>query len=183
MTFSAVKKILNKKVLVAINREKGSVPLKEDDPQSKNRKVEIWGLHKDTIVFKLDYKKFKKKSAYLSDNKGLHSGCDYVIVTRNKGKRFILFLELKSNSKGAAAQLRNSIPFIDYMTSLLKIHHGFDFDIGFDRRYIVFFAGKGLNKKRIYSGHKSKDCFIEKDEGLTINCFKNTEKIYISKIL
>ena len=61
MTFSAVKEILNEKVIVAINQDKGSVPLKEDDPQSKLKKVEIYGLHEDTIVFKLDYKKIKKK--------------------------------------------------------------------------------------------------------------------------
>ncbi len=180
MSFGEIKQILNKKIVMDINQEKGSVPLKENDPQSKLKEVEIYGLHKDTVVFKLDYRQLKKKSQYLSDEKGLHSGCDYVIVTRYKEKDFILFLELKSTYKGAAAQLRNSIPFIDYMASLLNIHYNFDFGPErFKRHYIVFVA-KRLDKRSPYPG---KEPSQKKYKELTIKCFKNTQKINLSKIL
>lgn len=186
MTFSAVKEILNEKVIVAINQDKGSVPLKEDDPQSKLKKVEIYGLHEDTIVFKLDYKKIKKKSDYLSNKEGLHSGCDYVIVTRYKEKNFILFSELKSSIKSrsiresAGEQLRHSTPFIEYIVSLLKIHYGLNFE--FKYHYIVF-GLKRLNKKRTYTGKRIIDYSPVKFKDLTIKFFKNTEEVYISEIL
>jgi hypothetical protein len=98
MSFGEIKQILNKQIVMDINQEKGSVPLKENNPQSKLKEVEIYGLHKDTVVFKLDDSKLKKKSQYLSDEKGLHSGCDYVIVTRYNEKS-IVFVAKRLNKR------------------------------------------------------------------------------------
>lgn len=181
MVFNRVKQILNEKIIVDIDREKSSIRLKEDNPQSKLKEVVVFGLHKDSVAFKLDYRKLPQKSHYLSKKKGLHSGCDYVIVTRSDAEEnLILFCELKSTYKGAAAQLRNSTPFIDYMASLLKIHYNFDFN--FKQHFIVFVA-KRLNKQSTYLGKRKKECFTKNYKDLQIKYFKNTQKIYLSKIL
>jgi len=181
-----IKQILNKEIISDINIEKGSIHLKEDNADSKIRSVEIHGLHPDTIVFKLDIDKakFKKKSPYLNETqKGLHSGCDYILVTKtDAGEKVVLFCELKSQAKNAASQLRNSIPFIEYMASLLNIHHNFDFDDGNFKRHFIVFTQKRLNKNRIYQGATS-ELDTKKFEGLTINYFKNKQKISLSNIL
>lgn len=186
MPFNYIKRILNKEIIKEINSEKGSIRLKEDNIDSKIRSVEIHGLHPDTIVFKLDIdkKKFKQKSPYLNETEPrLHSGCDYILVTKtDAGEKVVLFCELKSTEKGAAAQLRNSIPFIEYMASLLKIHHNFNFDDGNFKRHFIVFIRKRLNKERTYHGETS-EFYTKKFEGLTINYFKNKQTISLSNIL
>ncbi|OQY01469.1 MAG: hypothetical protein B6I26_03840 [Desulfobacteraceae bacterium 4572_130] len=120
--YNDIKSLLNPEIIQDIDQEKGEVTLKETDKKAKLKSVLLRGLDKNAIVFKLDKNKkdFKIKSAFLNPGlKGIHKGCDYVIIDRNT----IIFCELKSkNIKGADEQLICSIPFIDYLLSLLKIH-------------------------------------------------------------
>lgn len=182
MCLAKIKDVLNPKIIKAVDQGKCSVKLKEDDPGSKFPGVVIEGLHRDSVVFKLDIGKkgFKKKSPYLSDKKGLHAGCDYVIATKLGNEHLILLCELKSESKKRAnAQLLYSTPFIDYLFSLLKVHHDLDLKSDFKPHYIVF-ATRRLNKKRTRPMQEPEKI---KYQHLLIKIFKNQKSIYLSEIV
>ena len=160
--YNDIKSLLNPEIIQNIDQEKGQVILKETDKKAKLKSVILRGLDKNAVVFKLDKNKkgFNKKSVFLhpnpkdKDNKslGIHKGCDYVIISRWKNKNTIIFCELKSkNISGADEQLVCSIPFIDYLLSLLKIHKRKS--ECFDQYFIKFsYSSSKLKKQRGKNG-------------------------------
>ncbi len=151
MPYSAIKSLLNPDILKGIDQVNGRVQLKEVSSEAKLRSVWIHGLHENAVVFKLDkdHKDFSKKSPFLNPSlKDIHKGCDYIIISRHGNRNAIIFCELKSNDQGGAKrQLHCSIPFVDFLTSLLKIHGGEDIG-GFERHFVIFSSAKRLRKQR-----------------------------------
>ncbi len=143
----------------------------------------LWGLDENALVFKLDNKspEFKCKSAYLNPElKGIHQGCDYVIVTKYQDSDIILFCELKSNNIGGdKQQLWSSIPFVDYLFSLLK-HHNDSIEVNSFRNYFVLFTQRrALNKQRTYNPEYKKHEY----KGIQVILAGNPKDINLDKII
>jgi hypothetical protein len=181
MPYSAIKFLLHPDIIKNIDQVKGRVQLKETAKEAKLKSVWLHGLDSNAIVFKLDknHKSFSKKSAFLDPGfKDIHKGCDYIIITRHKDRNAIIFCELKSNNhKGAKNQLYCSIPFVDFLISLLKIHK--EENIGdYERHYVIFSSAKNLRKQR--TGKKLKS---ETYKNISVKLAGSPPNINIGKIL
>lgn len=185
MAYKELRDILNPNIIDCINQEKGVAVLKENNPNSKLKKLEIHGLHKEAVVFKLDVDKpaFKCKSPYLNPGeRGLHSGCDYVIATSKEQRNILLFCELKSNDIGGGKQqLLSATPFADYLFSLLRIHKNISRDVinSFEKHFVLFRTRGRINKQRVKNDKLRKEPF----EGINIKMGENPGQIDISKII
>ncbi|CAN2042632.1 Type I restriction enzyme R protein N-terminal domain-containing protein [Candidatus Magnetomoraceae bacterium gMMP-15] len=184
MPYSDLKNLLNPEILQNIDQEKNCVKLKEDSADAKLKSVWIYGLDKNALVLKFDVQKskttdFSKKSAYLNPiAKGIHKGCDYVLITRHNKKNVIVFIELKSNNiSGAKQQLLSSIPFMDYLASLLKIHK--NKDINEFKRYFILFSKKRMSKQRT----KNSALRSEEYKSISVKMAGNPGRINIGKII
>ncbi len=90
----------------------------------------------------------------------------------------VQFLELKSNNHaGAKKQLYCSIPFVDYLLSLLKIHREEDIP-GFERHFVIFSSARRLRKQAT-----SRKLKIEDYKGIRIKLAGDPPRINIGKIL
>lgn len=185
MAYKGLREILNPVIIDCINQEKGFAVLKENNPNSKIKRLEIHGLDKHAVVFKLDIEKleFKYKSPYLNPcEKGIHSGCDYIIATRKEQRNILLFCELKSNDIGGGKkQLLNALPFVDYLFSLLKAHKNIAADIigSFEKYYVLFSTTGRIKKQRVKNNKLRKEPF----EDIKIIMGGDPDKINISKII
>ncbi len=157
----------------------------EKNPGSKLRSLEIHGIDKDAVVFKLDETKIKYKSSYLAPGeKGLHSGCDYVIATKRDKRNILLFCELKSNDCGGGkAQLRNSLPFVEYLLSLLRIHKSITTQ--FEMHHVLFSTSTRIKKQRVKNDKLKKETFPERpgEPKIDIVMADAPEMIHIAKII
>ncbi|MDM8542744.1 hypothetical protein QUF90_16845 [Desulfococcaceae bacterium HSG9] len=177
MPYTAIKALLNPEIIQGLDTELGRVKLKESAAGTKLQPLWCWGLDEHSVVFRPD--KLKTKSALLNPkHKGIHKGCDYIIITKYENRNAIIFCELKSNDhKGAKEQLYCSIPFIDYLISLLKIHFGEDIG-GYERHFVIFSTARRLRIKRTSKKLKS-----ESHKGIPVKLAGNPPKIHIKKIL
>ena len=182
MLYDNIREILNRQVLVTVDQIKNKIILKENSKQSKTKPIELYGINKDAVVFKLDIDKsgFKLKSNYLSKKKGIHAGCDYVIITEYSGETIVLFCELKSDDEGGAkSQLINSIPFIEYIKSLISVHYETDLPI-FNNYFVIFSTKKSRIDKQKTSSRK---LHVEEFRNNLIRYGGNPNRINISKII
>lgn len=182
MLYIAIKSLLNPKIIQDIDQELRQVKLTENAKEAKLKSLLCCGLDENTVVFKLDknHKDFSKKSAFLNPtHKNIHKGCDYVIITKYENKNVIIFCELKSNNiSGAKNQLFCSIPFIDYLISLLKTHKNVNIN-EFERHFVIFSSASRLRKQR------TKNTKLESVpyENIKIKLVGAPVKINIGKIL
>ena len=178
MPYTDIKALLNPEIIQDLDTELGRVKLKESAADAKLQALWCWGLDEHSVVFRMDknHRDFKTKSTFLNPgHKDIHKGCDYVIITRYKNRNAIIFCELKSNNrKGAKKQLYCSIPFVDYLISLLKIHFGEDIR-RFERHFVIISTAR---KQR-----KSRKLKSERYENIEIKLAGATQKINIGKIL
>ncbi len=185
MAYKELGEILNPFIIDCINQEKGFAVLKEDNPNSKLKKLEIHGLANDAVVFKLDIDRseFKYKSPYLNPReKGIHSGCDYVIATSNEQRNILLFCELKSDDIGGGKQqLQNAVPFVDYLFFLLQVHKNISKDVlaSFEKHYVLFSTTRRIRRQRAKNNILRKEPFGD----LKIVMGGDPDKINISKII
>jgi len=186
MTATILTQLLNPLVIQNFNTEKGFVVLKEDGKETKFKPMEIHGLDKEnTVIFKLDLDKsgFKAKSAYLNPTqKGIHSGCDYVIFTKFQNENIVMFFELKSDEpRGAEKQLLASIPFWEYLSSLLYHHYSIDAK-SFKRHYYIF-QTKRIAKQTTKYDKLIREQFSKDNITITIKISENCQKIHLAKLL
>ncbi len=76
-------------------------------------------------------------SSLISKDSGYNKICDYLIlIPRQKGKPVALFCELKKTYKQTGGnQLYSSVPFMDYIQSMLRIH--FNENYQFNHQFII----------------------------------------------
>lgn len=125
------------------------VLLEETSPEARLKPILVRIPGKDNFIFKLDT--IEKKSNLLSPaKKHVHRGCDYIIITPY-GNGHIVFIELKSRSKGDyLKQFENSDILMCYLADLLKKFDNVDIT-GYKKHYVLF-SSKPLNKQEIGPG-------------------------------
>ncbi len=174
MPYSELKTLLNPSVISYIDHAKGRVQLEENTEDSKLKPIWLNGLSKNAVVFKLDKENINMDFIDPGLN-NIYKRCDYIIISSYQTKNVIIFCELKSNShKGAKQQLHSSIPFIDFIASLLNTHY--EQDIRQFKRYFVLFSTSA--KARTSSKLKS-----ETFKGIKIKLAGNPSKISLDELL
>lgn len=160
---SGILKLLDKCVIVSTA---GGVKVSETkNLSSKCRSVTIKNCTGRKIVIKLD--EFAQFSPYIDPHHKLaNKSCDGVVLCTYKNRKFVLFVELKSDSpKKWLQQLRNSECFFQYLCSLLELHHGIDMS-EFEKIYLL--CTTSYAQKKTVATHKKQDpiddcpekCFI-----------------------
>lgn len=83
--------------------------------------IEITGVDKEDIAI-INLGK-NPHSSLINDSGGYKKICDYLILLPQSDKVLVLLCELKKTYQGKGGdQLEASIPFIDYIQSMLRIH-------------------------------------------------------------
>ena len=125
-----------------------SVTLKE--PQSSTSKVEIRGLPDNAIVIKVDA--FKSPDTILTEARGQRKRSDYIIVANKNGKKYILYIEIKTTigkEKDIIKQLKGSVCFVGYCKEIAKeFWHENDFLSEFEYRFVSITRTTSLNKRK-----------------------------------
>ena len=183
MPFNSIKSLLNPEILYDIDQSGKQVTLKEKLQNSKRRSIiSIGGLSSNTIIFKLDKNKkgFTYKSGFLNPaHIDIHKGCDYVIITEHKKRQVIVFCELKSGKiSGGKDQLFYSVPFIDYLASLVKTHKRKSIE-AFERHFVIFSNSGKIKKQNI----KNKKLQSYRHKNIKVKHARNHNKINIGRIL
>ena len=128
--------------------DKASVTLKE--PQSPTSEVTIYGLPLDAIVIKVD--KFKSPDMILTEARGQRKRSDYIIVANKNGKKYILYIEIKTTigkEKDIIKQLKGSVCFVGYCKEIAKeFWHENDFLSEFEYRFVSITRTTSLNKRK-----------------------------------
>lgn len=134
------------------------VLLKEIDPGTKLRKINLFDLSSNSIIIKTD-KTFIADSLFKKDL-GKRKHCDYVIVTEISNQNYLLFIELKSNhldEKEIIRQFKGSVCVIEYCNSILKhFHNESNFFQNFQYRFICFYT-PNFSKRRTIPINKIKN--------------------------
>ena len=136
---------------------KASVTLIES--QSSTSKVVILGLPDNAIVIKVDA--FKSPDTILTKVRGQRKRSDYIIVANKNGKKYILYIEMKTTKgkeKDIIKQLKGSVCFVGYCKEIAKeFWYENDFLFEFEYRFVSITRTAPLNKKktRLDKKHKS----------------------------
>lgn len=141
MEVSILKSLLDVEVLVDHDSLKNEVKMKEDSIGARLTEVIVGGLSSDALVFSFDRRK-RISDYYSTVYKGVHAGCDYVVVTRLNEITYIVFVEMKSGTtKGFETQLLNSQILWEHTAALLKAHC-FDDWAEVRKVFVLFSLGK-----------------------------------------
>ncbi|MDR2706580.1 MAG: hypothetical protein LBC02_12435, partial [Planctomycetaceae bacterium] len=125
--------------------------LKEDDRSAKLREVQINGVSDDSILIKIDYS--LANDQFFNNENGSLKRCDYLLITKLNGKKFLLFVEMKSNKivkPEIVQKFRASECLFDYMVSVLRQFHNLDFNYDEYKKRFVLFQEKPLSKKTVH---------------------------------
>ncbi|MCE1246345.1 MAG: hypothetical protein LWY06_06855, partial [Firmicutes bacterium] len=84
------------------------------------------GLTEDSLLLKID--SFGQLNTIFKDTKGQLQKCDYVLITKYRDKRRIIFIELKSSQPGSNSieihnQFKSTECLMDYCDSILEKFH------------------------------------------------------------
>ncbi|MDR2439106.1 MAG: hypothetical protein LBE12_07035 [Planctomycetaceae bacterium] len=126
--------------------------LKESDLSAKLREVQIKGVSDDSILIKIDY--CHTNDQIFCNKNGSLKRCDYLLITKLRRKKFLLFLEMKSNrftGTEVVQKFRASECFFDYIISILKQFHDHDFNYEEYKKRFVLFQIKPLPKRPVHS--------------------------------
>jgi hypothetical protein len=148
MPSTELNKLFDTLSIQSFDTKNGEVLLKElgAGGGTKLNDFYLGGLTNKSFICKLDCK--NKISEYFNKSyPGVHKGCDYIIYSEQENEKYILFCELKSdNPRGFDKQIRNSMIFWDYVSSIL-LHYG-NIDISSSKRIPVLFSTSKLRKSR-----------------------------------
>jgi hypothetical protein len=150
--------------------------IEESNADSKCRYVQFKQMQGQYFVFKLDDLSVGRISNYLNNsNVDINKGCDAIIYAEVNQRKYILLIELKSESQSgitkAKKQLINSEFFVNYLNELIK-HYGKIRTDNIEKRYLIFCtrpsAPKVTDKKqkikpRIEHGRKIYLCKCNED--------------------
>ena len=116
--------------------------IEETNADSKCRYVKFKGIKGQYFVFKLDHPNLKRISNYLNPhNADINKGCDAIIYAKVNQRKYILLIELKSESQSGIAkakkQLINSEFFVNYLNELINCYGKIRTD-NIKKRYFIF---------------------------------------------
>ena len=170
-----LKNIINSDILNSIDQNDGCVKLKEDTaPRYENNPILLGGLHKDTVVVKLD----KIQSNYLNKKYAdINKSCDYVLFSGINNKNYAIFIELKSRKGWGTKQIKYSIPFVKYLEAILTEETGNPKT--FEQIYVVFKASGRLAKQKT----KNIKIKTEKIDNRSIKIINKPHRINIAKLI
>ncbi|MDR3196305.1 MAG: hypothetical protein LBU34_00420 [Planctomycetaceae bacterium] len=145
-----LRKILIPDVFGEINAE--TAILKENDLSAKLREVQINGVSGDSILIKIDC--VHANDYFFCNANGNLKRCDYLLITRVRHKKILLFMEMKSNKiveTEIVQKFRASECLFDYIVSILRQFHDTDFNYGEYKKRFVLFQEKPLPKRPVHS--------------------------------
>jgi len=123
------------------------IQLKENDPSSKLKTVNIYGVSSDAVAVKLDS---GDPPADLLDKKdGQRKRCDYLLLTEYQQRKILLYIDLKSNCVKAAVklQLKGGVCLVKYLSAVMEqFHDRQDFFASWESRFVVFYKPLRLSK-------------------------------------
>jgi hypothetical protein len=125
--------------------------LKEHDRSAKLREVQINGVSDDSILIKIDYSQANDQ-IFCNENGSLKR-CDYLLITKLRRKKFLLFVEMKSNKvigTEIIQKFRASECLFDYIISILRQFHDLDFNCSEYKKRFVLFQEKPLPKRPVH---------------------------------
>lgn len=113
------------------------VKLVEDDRNAKLKEVELTGLPRDRVILKMD--KITINSFFKAG--GPNKRCDYLILTQINGKRFALFIELKSTYPvDYVLQFKGAVCLTDYCENVLnQFYKQANLLKNYERRFVLFY--------------------------------------------
>lgn len=122
--------------------------IKEKDINSKLKKVIIRGFENENAV-KFCFDGDKDLSPYLSQTGDHLKACDAVVLVEFDDNKYLIFLEMKSESldkERIMNQFKSSICFMDYCSSILKIFHSSHILDQCEKRFVVFHLPRPITK-------------------------------------
>ncbi len=149
--FAPLKKLVMNDLLVAVSHKHGRafVRLKETGLDAKLKNVDIYDIHHDSIILKLDQAE-QPKTLFKGEN-GERQRCDYVLVTIHDNKPLLVFIELKSKVVKDAEitrQFKGAECLIDYCNAALnRFHEQSNILSDCEKRFVVFYK-PSIAKKR-----------------------------------
>lgn len=137
-----INKILKREVIYNYDSKLKHFIIKEDEPESKIKKIKISSEEQNAVCFKLDCRKQKVASNYINNTvEGLASGCDCIIFYSENGKNLIIFVELKSNNfrdENVSNKYKASKSFSKYLLSLNEEFYRFKTLPDPDLKFVLF---------------------------------------------
>jgi hypothetical protein len=141
-----------------IDTEENTVMLIESAVSAKLKNVKINEIADDTLVIKTDaikednYETLPK--IFQSDRVQYRRRCDYVLITNLNGKKYLVFIEMKSDQphkQDVVAQFRASDCLLEYIKSLIESFDEKKSDfVEYKKRYVCF-QTKRFPKRTTYS--------------------------------
>jgi hypothetical protein len=149
--FASLKNLLVNSLFRAVISEHGrySVHLKENGKHAKLKHVDIYGVHKDSILLKLD--DIQQMKSLFKGLNGERRRCDYVLITLLDEEPLLVFFELKSKviSRGdISRQFKGAMCLMDYCDSALHyFHESQEHLLGQCEKYFVVFYRPSIAKQ------------------------------------
>ncbi len=146
-----VQQLLMNNLFIPLHDEHGrkAVLLKETDVGAKLRKVKVLDLDPDTVVIELD--KADQPATLFKEGKGQRKRCDFVLLTKVKGQKIALFVEMKSeslNNGRIKKQFRGAECLMDYCDAVLnRFYDQENLLEGYIKRFVLFYKNS-INKTR-----------------------------------
>lgn len=158
---AALRDLLNSCVMVPAS---GGIRIFEKNTGAKCQFVTIKNCQGMKVVIRLDH--FPQFTQYVSPcHDGANKSCDALVVCKYQGRKFFLFVELKSNNPGGwQRQANNSLRFVEYICSLLEMHYGVDTS---SYEKVFFLCSTNYTSKKTVSTQKKQDPV----EGASEKCF------------
>jgi hypothetical protein len=125
--------------------------LKENDRSAKLREVQINNVSDDSILLKIDCGQISGQ--FFCNGNESQKRCDYLLITKMKHKKILLFMEMKSNKiEGTeiVQKFRASECFFDYIVSILRQFYDTEFNSKEYKKRFVLFQKKLLTKRSIH---------------------------------
>ena len=136
--------------------------------------INIEGFRKDGLKIHIDFNKKMKHKFYLkiiNDTEGHKMSCDYLILSSNSSGTDVYFIEMKKTIadrqddrfENACNQILATVPFWDYLVSMVKIHYDRKLNTDNIKKHFVVIASRtseGEEKQPIQykdPEHKYKD--------------------------
>lgn len=139
--------------LVVTVSDNGSTTLEETSEEASLKKVHVTGISQNGLILKLE-----KAKIDFFEGSGPNRRCDYVILSDYKGKKYAVFIELKSTSvdlRKIALQFKGSQCLMDYFCSVLD-----RFDPGcsslkeYEHRFVLMYK-TSIRKRPTRQTHQS----------------------------
>lgn len=141
--FASLRDLLMTNLFETVSHKHGHtfVRLKETGVDAKLKQIDIYDIHQDSIVLKLD--QVDQPSTLFKGEKGERQRCDYVLVTIYNNNPFVVFIEIKSKvAKNAeiTRQFKGAECLMDYCNSALnRFHDQHNVMLACEKRFVVFY--------------------------------------------